>query len=159
MNRPGAVDVLVVDDDADDRGLTLRALRGMSRPPSTAEVDDGEKAIEFLCRQDRYSDLAGTPWPRLVLLDLKLPFRNGIEVVQSVRREGHCPSTPIVLLTSSEHSRDMAAAYAAGANGYVVKPGTYAEYLPWIRRTAEYWLEINRTPSQTVAPGRFVSSQ
>ena len=137
MNTTSNVDVLVVDDDADDRGLTLRALRGMANPPTTHEAEDGVQAIEYLCRN---------PGPRLVLLDLKLPFRNGIEVLQAVRGGGYCPSTPIVMLTSSEHERDMAAAYAAGANGYIVKPGTYAEYLDWIRRAADYWLEINRTP-------------
>lgn len=147
MNLPSPVDVLVVDDDVDDRGLTLRALRGLAKPPTSFEAEDGEMAIEYLSRQGRFSALAGSPWPRVVLLDLKLPFRNGIEVLQAVRGEGHCPSTPIVMLTSSEHSRDMAAAYAAGANGYVVKPGTYAEYMARIRLVAEYWLDINRTPS------------
>ena len=146
MNLTTAVDVLVVDDDADDRGLTLRALRGLAKPPTSFEVEDGEMAVEYLSRQGRFSGLTDSPWPRLVLLDLKLPFRNGIEVLQAVRGERHCPSTPIVMLTSSEHSRDMSAAYAAGANGYVVKPGTYVDYLSRIRLVAEYWLEINRTP-------------
>ncbi len=147
MNTTAPVDVLVVDDDADDRSLTLRALRGLPNPPTSFEVEDGQQAIDYLCRLGDFSHLADTPCPRLVLLDLKLPFRTGIEVLQAVRGGKHCRATPIVLLTSSEHERDMSNAYDAGANGYIVKPGTYAEYLGWIRRTAEYWLEINRTPT------------
>lgn len=146
MNTATRIDVLLADDDADDRALTLRALRGLPFGPNVAEVEDGEAAIDYLCQQGRFGKLAGSPPPRLVLLDLKLPLRNGIEVLASLRADRRLVALPVVVLTSSEHDRDIEAAYAAGANGYVLKPGVYANYVPWIQRTVEYWLRINRTP-------------
>ena len=145
MSAGNRIDVLLADDDADDRALTVRALGGLRMPPACFEVFDGLAAIEFLLQRGRFADRAGTPLPRLVLLDLKLPLRNGIEVVQTVRSEGLNRQVPIVVLTSSELDRDIDAAYLAGANGYVLKPGIYAHYMTGIQRTAAYWLEVNRT--------------
>jgi CheY-like chemotaxis protein len=111
------------------------------------ELDDGEKAIRYLRRTEDYADLVGLPDPRLVLLDLKMPFRNGLEVLQAVRAEGSCRHTPIVLLTSSVHDRDIVEAYQAGANAFVVKPGVYEDFISTLRRTADFWLDINRLPA------------
>lgn len=138
-----AIDVLIADDDADDRALTLRALGGLRGPPASFQVDDGMDAIDYLCRQGRFSELAPAPLPRLVLLDLKLRLRSGLEVLQTVRGDGLSRRVPIVVLTSSEHDRDIDAAYRAGANGYVLKPGVYEQYMTAIQQTARYWLEVN----------------
>ena len=147
MTAVSQVDVLVVDDDANDRALVLRALRRPERPLNIVELDDGEKAIRYLLRTEDYAELAGLPRPRLVLLDLKMPYRNGLEVLQAVRADDDCNPTPIVLLTSSVHDRDMVEAYRSGANAFVVKPSVYEDFTSTLRRTADFWLDINRLPS------------
>jgi CheY-like chemotaxis protein len=136
------IDVLVVDDDPNDRSLVLRALRRLPVPVVAMELEDGEAAIDYLRRQGPYRNLAGTPLPRLVLCDLKMPFHDGIDVLHAARQNPEKPDIPFVILSSSAHPRDLEAAEKGGANGYVIKPSTYAEFLPCVQSTVEKWLGL-----------------
>lgn len=140
MTAPAAVDVLVVDDDPNDRSLVLRALRRMERPLVVMELSDGEAAIDYILRQGSYANLAGTPLPRLVLCDLKMPFHDGIDVLEVARKNPDSHEIPFVILSSSAHPRDLSNAENAGVSAYVMKPSTYAEFLPCVQRTVVSWL-------------------
>jgi two-component system, response regulator len=140
-----AVDVLLVEDDADDAHLTLRVLsrRTTSR---VAWVADGVEALEFLFAHGRYAGRAHEPPPQLVLLDLKLPRADGLQVLRRIRADERLRPIPVVALTSSSQDRDVEAAYEAGVNSFVTKPVEYATFQAVVEELGAYWLDINRGP-------------
>jgi two-component system, response regulator len=134
----GSAEILVVEDDADDLELTLRAFRKHKLVDRVAVVRDGVEAIEYL---------ASKPKPRVVLLDLKLPRLNGIEVLRRMRTDERTRHIPVVVLTSSSDRVDLDECYRSGTNSYVVKPVESAEFEAAVARLSAYWLELNRTPA------------
>lgn len=139
-----SADILVVEDNPADLEFTLRGLEAL---PYVTQIDvarDGEEALAYLLQQGIHEG-RGTS-PRLVLLDLKLPRIDGIEVVRTVRQEAHLAIVPIVVLSSSEEPKDVFDCLAAGANGYVVKPVDYRRLREALAHIAEYWLRLNRLP-------------
>lgn len=137
--------IYVLEDNVDDEALTVRAL-GKFAPEAAVEVyRDGASAIEAAKSFE-------TSLPNLVLLDLKLPRMDGIEVVTHLRKLPRWRHIPVVMLTSSDEPSDVARAYAAGATGFVKKPVPYPEYLEAIRHLAEYWLRINIVPHPETTP-------
>lgn len=140
MTAEGVIDVLIVDDDESDRELISRALGKITPPPATLTLENGLAAIEYLRREGPYRHLSDTPLPRLVFCDMKMPFRNGVEVISTVRMDPRCRKLPIIILSSSDHQIDIDAAKNAGASGYVVKPATYKDFLPRVQDVAQEWL-------------------
>ena len=133
---PG-VTILLVEDNPDDAALTERALRGL---PAHIEVaGDGQEALDYLFNQanDR---------PRLVLLDLRLPNIDGLEVLQRIRENERTCSTPVVILTSSTAPDDIASGYRYGANSYVCKPLDFEQFSGVLRELGSYWLFLNQPP-------------
>lgn len=140
--------ILIVEDNADDEQLTLRALRHPKHPATQLSIAhtihvarDGAEAVDMLV-----GDKALNPLPDLVLLDLKLPKRNGLEVLAKIRETGRLRAMPVVVLTSSDEDRDIVESYAQGANSYIRKPVDFDEFLDAIRQITHYWLQVNRTP-------------
>lgn len=136
--------ILLVEDNADDEQLTLRAMRQCEIPTEISVARDGAEAIDILTVQ------TDKPLPDLVLLDLKLPKFSGLEVLQRIRADERTKALPVVVLTSSDEERDIAESYNLGANSYIRKPVDFDEFIDAVRQLGLYWLVMNRT----VQPGR-----
>ena len=139
------IPILLVEDNVDDVDLIKYAFEkaGVQNPLFT--VEDGDKAAEYIEGADAYSDRTRHPLPGLVLLDLKLPRRSGFEVLDVIRSDSLARHIPVVVLTSSDQAQDIARAYEAGANSYLVKPVTRAALLAMIRTLEAYWIKLNRS--------------
>ena len=138
------VQVLLVEDTVEDAELMLRTLRKSGLANDLHHVQDGAEALQFLLGAGRPK----TAMPRLVLLDLKLPKVNGLEVLRRLRAEETTRSVPVVMITSSREDRDIEQAYRLGANGYVVKPLDFVQFAETMREVGMYWLLINEVPTR-----------
>ncbi len=128
-----------MEDNADDEALTVRALRKLD-PTCVVEVArDGQQAVDYL-------NAVESPKPDLILLDLKLPKLNGIEVLRVARSNDTMRTVPTVMLTSSDEPTDLMGSYEAGASGFVRKPVGYEEYVDVVRALGRFWLQVNLRP-------------
>ncbi len=141
-----AIDVLLVEDNPDDAEFTLRALRKANVALRIALVDDGVSALEFVFRTGAHAERMPPTLPRVVLLDLKVPKVDGLEVLRRIKSDPRTRALPIVVLTSSREQRDIREAYVRGANSYIVKPIEYAELIAKLGDLVRYWLQLNETP-------------
>ncbi|MBX3728435.1 MAG: response regulator [Candidatus Sumerlaeia bacterium] len=140
--------ILLVEDNADDEALALRALRRDGLDACVEVARDGAEALEWL--NARADATPGPSLPVVVLLDLKLPKVGGIEVLGAIRRHPQMAHLPVVVVTSSRESRDLAACYAERANGFVCKPVEFEAFSEAIRTVVRYWLEYNVPPPVSV---------
>lgn len=138
-----SIEILLVEDFAPDANLFSQLLSDTGSSFRLSIVDDGEEALRFLRRQDKY---ANAPRPDLIFLDLNLPKRTGLEILQEIRSNAALRPTPVVILTSSENERDVNAAYRSGANLYVKKPGTLSQLEELIQALSRIWLEYGHLP-------------
>jgi len=146
MSGAGPVDVLLVEDNPDDAEFTLRALRKANVALRVALVEDGVSGLEFVFRTGAHAERAPAPLPRVVLLDLKLPKVDGLEVLRRIKSDPRTRALPIVVLTSSREQRDIREAFVRGANSYIVKPIEYAELIAKLGELVRYWLQLNESP-------------
>lgn len=143
MPRP--VEVLLAEDDPADVALVQHAFvkHHLSNPIHV--VRDGPEALEFVFRTGRYADRPDVS-PYVILLDLKLPLVDGIEVLRRIKGDPATRSIPVVMLTSSREDRDLAECYALGVNSYIVKPVDFAQFDDVVRQLGFYWLLVNQPP-------------
>jgi two-component system response regulator len=141
----GEIAVVLIEDNANDAELTLRALRGVVARERVAHVDDGAKAVEFLFGADGLAH-AGAVSPRVIILDLKIPRVDGLELLRRIKSDPRTQPVPVVVLTSSKEERDVRESYRLGANSYVVKPVGFQEYVAAVSDMGRYWLSINQLP-------------
>jgi len=140
--------ILLVEDNPDDELLTLRALRKHNLGNQVVVARDGAEALEFLFASGRHADRDPRSMPQVVLLDLKLPKVDGLEVLQRVRADERTRYVPVVVLTSSSEERDIVESYRLGANSYVRKPVDFNEFVRAARQLGLYWLLVNeRAPT------------
>jgi CheY-like chemotaxis protein len=139
-------DILLVEDNPLEVELTLRPLRELDPATQIEVARDGEEALDFLLGRGAFRHRLGASLPRLVLLDLKLPKIDGIEVLRGVRGNARTCLIPVVVLTSSTDPRQLAQCYQLGANSYVPKPVKYEEFRAAIQTVGQYWLGVNQTP-------------
>jgi two-component system response regulator len=137
--------ILLVEDDADDEALTLRALKKSNILNETVVVHDGAEAIEYLFCKGRYSDREPV-MPAVVLLDLKMPKVDGLEVLRRLRADNRTELIPVVILTSSKEEQDLVGGYRLGANSYVRKPVDFNQFAEAVRELGLYWLVLNEIP-------------
>lgn len=137
--------ILLVEDNPDDELLTIRALKKNKVGNEIIVARDGVEALDFLMATGSYSDRNINEAPELILLDLKLPKVNGLEVLKRLRAESHTKYVPVVILTSSSEEQDIISSYDLGANSFVQKPVDFDEFLEAARQLGVYWLLINRT--------------
>lgn len=144
MNRRSLA-ILMVEDNSMDVELTLRALRKhqISNPISVAW--DGEEALDYVCQRGRFA--ADAPVPALILLDIRLPKLDGIEVLREIKRHPIYRTVPVVMLTTSQEEADVRTSYELGANSYIVKPVDFEKFLEVVRQINLYWLLTNVPPS------------
>ena len=139
--------ILLVEDNADDELLALRALKKSSVPNHVVVARDGEEALEYIFGRGRYQGRNVSEQPKVVFLDLKLPKLNGIEVLRSIRQDRRTCRMPVVLLTSSDEPQDLVDGYDSGANSYINKPVDFNEFVEQVKLLGQYWLGINQVPA------------
>lgn len=140
------VEILLVEDNEDDLELTLRALRRENLANGIAVARDGEEALELLFQRGAR---APAMTPRLILLDLKLPKVNGLEVLREIRNDPRTAMIPVVMLTASSEESDLVRSYQLGVNSYLRKPVDFDHFREMVKEVGFYWLVINQTPNGT----------
>jgi two-component system response regulator len=138
--------ILLVEDDPDDEALTLRALRRGGVQHTLVLARDGVEALDYLFGTGPYAGRDLEVMPLVVLLDLKLPRLDGLEVLRRIRAEERTRFLPVVILTSSDEERDRLEGYRHGANSYVRKPVDYDQFAEAVRQLGLYWLLLNEPP-------------
>jgi CheY-like chemotaxis protein len=149
MITSGLMPILLVEDDYNEILLIQRAFRQAKIEPPMSIVSDGDEAIAYLSRQGKYADSKLYPTPVLVLLDLKLPRRSGLEVLTWIRQQPESKRLLVVVLTSSQENSDIAQAYDLGANSYLVKPVNFQDFVQLIELIDNYWFKFNQRPQLT----------
>ncbi len=144
--------ILLVEDNRDDEVLTLRALRKNRITNEVVVVRDGAEALEYLFGTGRYQGRDTTVMPDLVLLDLKLPKIDGLEVLRRLRASEGTRALPVVILTSSAEEQDVLKSYGLGANSYIRKPVDFDEFMEAARQLGVYWLLLNQGPPKQRGP-------
>lgn len=138
--------VLLVEDNPDDEALTLRALRKHNLANEIVVARDGQEALDYLLGEGQFSNRDTNILPQVILLDLKLPRVDGLQVLKRLRAEDHTRHVPVVVLTSSTQEQDMVRSYDLGANSYVRKPVDFEQFLEAARQLGLYWLVLNEVP-------------
>ena len=140
------IDILLVDDSQDDVDLTLHALRAENLANNVFIARDGEEALDFLFCSGPHSGRSFDHPPKLVLLDLKLPKVDGMQVLRQVKGDPRTKTIPVVLMTSSREERDMASGYSLGVNSYLQKPVDFEQFRRMVKLLGMYWLVTNQAP-------------
>ena len=139
------VEILMVEDNPTDAELTIRALRKKNLANNLVWVKDGVEALDFVfCRGPFANRINGTP--KLILLDLKLPRVDGIEVLRTLKADPRTRAVPVVMLTSSHEERDIVESYLLGVNSYIVKPVDFDKFLEMVSQVGLYWSLVNKVP-------------
>jgi CheY-like chemotaxis protein len=147
-----AATILIVEDNEDDILLMKQAIRAASISNPLQVVEDGREALAYLEGTGKYADRKQYPLPTIVLLDLKLPYMSGHDVLKWIRQQSRFETMVVIVLTSSAEPRDLRQSYASGANSYIIKPPTADQLLDLAKAFRWYWLEYNRSeppPSQS----------
>jgi len=144
MSEP--IEILLVEDNPNDLELTLHALEKHNVANKIHVVRDGEEALDFLFCRGAFSHRTFESPPKVVLLDLKLPKIDGLEILRAVKSDPRTKAVPIVVMTSSKQQRDLVESYNCGVNSYIQKPINFTEFQEVIRQLGYYWLAINQSP-------------
>lgn len=140
--------ILLVEDNANDLELTLAALNENHLANRMDVARDGAEALDYLHRRGKFAERTNGN-PTLVLLDLKLPKVDGLEVLEQIKRDASLRTIPVVMLTSSREEQDLVRSYDLGVNAYVVKPVDFAEFVVALKEVGLFWAVINQPPPQT----------
>jgi two-component system, response regulator len=143
MNDSDIVEVLLVEDNPRDAELTIRALKRHNLANKLFHVKDGAEALDFLFGRGKHAGRRADASPKVVLLDLKLPKVNGLEILRLMKEDEHLRMIPVVIVTSSAEDPDMDKAYKLGANSYVVKPVQFDAFMEAMSKVGLYWLMVN----------------
>jgi two-component system, response regulator len=139
-------EILLVEDNPDDVELTLHALQEHNLANQIVVVRDGAEALEFIFCTGQYAQRNLHDGPKLILLDLKLPKVNGLEVLRQIKADSRTRSLPVVVLTSSQEERDIIESYQLGVNSYITKPVDFDQFIQAIYHLGFYWLLLNHPP-------------
>ena len=141
------VEILLVEDSMDDAEMTIHALRKKNLANSLIHLVDGEEALDFLYGTGKFAGRDTNVKPKLILLDLKMPKVNGMEVLERVKSDESTKIIPVVILTSSKEDPDLARCYELGANSYIVKPVEFESFVEAVTELGMYWMLLNHVPS------------
>ena len=140
------VQILLVEDNPDDVALALHALRKNRLTNQVKVVRDGEEALDFLFGVGQYEGRNTSNGPKVILLDLKLPKVDGLEVLRRIKSDARTKKIPVVMLTSSAQERDIVESYELGVNSYIAKPVDFEQFTEVVRQLGFYWLLLNNPP-------------
>ena len=140
------VEILLVEDNPDDIDLALHALRRNNLANAVHVVRDGEEALDFVFCRGAYGSRRFDEVPKVVLLDLKLPKVDGLEVLRAIKKDDRTKALPVVVMTSSKEQRDMVEGYQLGVNSYIQKPVDFDAFRDLIKQLGFYWLVVNQSP-------------
>ncbi len=143
--NPRPIEILLVEDNPDDLELTLHALRQENLANQIVIARDGEEALDFLFRRGAHARTTGPP-PKMVLLDIKLPKVDGLEVLRQIKSDERTKNIPVVILTSSKEERDVMNGYKLGVNSYIQKPVDFDQFRATVKKLGFYWVVINHPP-------------
>jgi len=146
MNEANIVEILIVEDTEQDLELALRALRKAKLSNHIHVAHDGEEALQFIFCEGPYADRKIENGPRVILLDLKLPKIDGLQVLQRIKSDARTKSIPVVVLTSSKEQNDVVESYNLGVNSYIVKPVNFEQFSEAVQKLGMYWLLLNHPP-------------
>lgn len=138
--------ILLVEDNPDDEALTLRAFKKNNITNEVVVARDGQQALDWLYAEGEFESRDGDPLPQVVLLDLKLPKVDGLEVLRRMREDDRTRLVPVIILTTSEEESDRLDSYNNGANSYIRKPVDFAQFTEAVRQLGMYWLVLNEPP-------------
>lgn len=148
MHNHEAVEILLAEDNPDDAELTIRALKKHNLANRLVWVKDGAEALDFIFSTGQYADRPLSSVPKVILLDLKMPKVDGIEVLRKIKGDERTSHIPVVILTSSAESRDIDACYKLGVNSFVSKPVVFDEFIKTVSDLGFYWLLVNKIASK-----------
>ncbi len=140
------IEILLVEDSLEDATLVIRSLKKSNLGNSIKHLGDGAEALEFIFAQGKYTSRRVEDKPKLILLDLKMPKVNGLEVLEAIKTDERTRSIPVVIMTSSREDRDLTESYKLGANGFVVKPVSFDNFAKAVADLGMYWIMVNQTP-------------
>ncbi|MEQ9409503.1 MAG: response regulator [Fuerstiella sp.] len=146
MDNFNGVEILLVEDNPRDAELTIRTLRKRNLANHLVHLKDGQEALDWLFGTGTYEGRDAIHHPRVILLDLKLPKVDGLEVLRAMRADSRTRFIPVVVLTSSHEERDLVASYELGVNSYIVKPVEFEAFSAAVAEAGHYWLLVNQEP-------------
>jgi CheY-like chemotaxis protein len=146
MNELNPADLMLIEDNPEDLELALLALREANPLSRIHVARDGAEALEFIFCEGAYADRQITDTPRVILLDLKLPKIDGLEVLKRIKGDPRTKKIPVVVLTSSKEQRDVVESYELGVNSYIVKPVNFERFTEAVRELGLYWQLLNQPP-------------
>ena len=139
------IEIVLIEDNLFEAELAIKALEKNNLANKVLHIDDGEEALDFIFCRGKYNNRANIPLPKVILLDLKLPKVDGLQILKEIKSNPLTKSIPVVILTSSQEERDIVESYQLGANSYLVKPVNFESFAKAIADLGFYWLLLNQT--------------
>ncbi len=140
------VEILIVEDNQNDVEMAIRALKKNNLSNKIQVVEDGAEALDFIYKKGKYSERKCNKYPKIILLDLKLPKVDGLEVLREIKSNPQSKRIPVIVLTSSKEEKDMVESYQLGVNSYIVKPVDFNKFVDAVKNIGYYWLLLNQQP-------------
>ena len=150
MNDNLAIEIMIIDDSMNDVELIVRALKKINLANKLVHLKDGVEGVEFIFCEGKYKGRDFNNQPRVILLDLKMPRMNGLEVLAKIKENEHTKSIPVVILTSSKEDPDIRRAYELGVSSYIVKPVDFDNFSKAVAELGFYWLLLNEQPKYNI---------
>lgn len=147
MNNPNAIEILLIEDNPHDAELALRALKRHGLANNVQLLQDGAEALDFIFGSGPHAARKVNHRPKLILLDLKLPKVDGLEILRRIKGDERTKLIPVVVMTSSQEELDIVESYKLGANSYIVKPVDFDKFVQSVADLGVYWLLLNKVPS------------
>jgi CheY-like chemotaxis protein len=146
MESEKKVEILIVEDNQNDAEMALRAFKKNNLTNQIKIVGDGEEALDFIHARGKFADRKDQCHPKIILLDLKLPKVDGLEVLKELKEGPKTKMIPVIVLTSSKEEKDMVESYQFGVNSYIIKPVDFDKFIEAVREIGLYWLLLNQQP-------------
>lgn len=146
MTEINEVEILIIEDNPNDAEMALRAFKKNQLTNKVLVLRDGESALNFIFSKNEYASRVHAEKPRLILLDLKLPKVDGLQVLKAIKSDPEAKIIPVVVLTSSQQESDMIKSYKLGVNSYIIKPVDFNKFVDAVNEVGLYWLLLNKQP-------------